>query len=217
MALQVWLPLNGTLENKGLSNVTVTNGGATVDNNGKIGKCYYFNGSNYLTFSSPISLSSDCSICCWLDLTNITAVQYFITFSGGGGIRYSGGDNNFLFYIGSSSLNWTYTKVNRFVHVAFVRKSNSVNLYIDGIQIGNAKTSNDAISCTGIGKRDDGYYLNGKMNDLRIYDHALSAKEVKEISKGLILHYKLDGNDIGITIPRNGGLIPDGVELYDYI
>lgn len=47
MALRVWLPLNGTLENKGISNVTVTNNNVTIDNNGKIGKCYYFNGSSY--------------------------------------------------------------------------------------------------------------------------------------------------------------------------
>jgi hypothetical protein len=30
------------------------------------------------------------------------------------------------------------------------------------------------------------------MNDFRIYDHALSTKEVEEIAKGLVLHYKLD-------------------------
>ena len=42
MSLQIWLPLNGDLHNQGLSNLTVTNNGATVNNSGKIGKCYYF-------------------------------------------------------------------------------------------------------------------------------------------------------------------------------
>ena len=32
---------------------------------------------------------------------------------------------------------------------------------------------------------------NGLVNDIRIYDHALSPREIKEISKGLILHYPL--------------------------
>ena len=46
MALQIWLPLNGNLDNNGLSNITVTNYGATVDDNGKIGKCYSFDGTD---------------------------------------------------------------------------------------------------------------------------------------------------------------------------
>jgi hypothetical protein len=39
MALRVWLPLNGNLENKGLSNIKLTSGTAVYLDNGKIGKC----------------------------------------------------------------------------------------------------------------------------------------------------------------------------------
>lgn len=49
------------------------------------------------------------------------------------------------------------------------------------------------------------YKLNGAINDVRIYDHCLSDKEVEEIAKGLILHYKL--NDI---ITSNTNLIYNG-------
>ena len=53
MALQVWLPLNGNLNNQGLSNITVTNVGATVNAAGKIGNCYSFDGTDdYLTLSN---------------------------------------------------------------------------------------------------------------------------------------------------------------------
>ena len=47
MSLRVWLPLNGTLDNQGLDNIAVTlSGGIAVENNGKIGKCYNFAGTN---------------------------------------------------------------------------------------------------------------------------------------------------------------------------
>ena len=47
MSLRVWLPLNGTLDNQGLDNITTTlSGGIAIDNSGKIGKCYNFDGTN---------------------------------------------------------------------------------------------------------------------------------------------------------------------------
>jgi hypothetical protein len=36
------------------------------------------------------------------------------------------------------------------------------------------------------------YYAYHSLNDVRIYDHALSVAEVKELAKGLVCHYKLD-------------------------
>jgi len=48
---------------------------------------------------------------------------------------------------------------------------------------------------------------NGLVNDIRIYDHALSPREIKEISKGLVLHYPLSmpGNENLITKLYSGG------------
>ena len=40
------------------------------------------------------------------------------------------------------------------------------------------------------------------MQDVRIYDHCLSAAEVREISQGLVLHYKLDGFQGGLGNPN---------------
>lgn len=41
-----------------------------------------------------------------------------------------------------------------------------------------------------------GYKLHGSLNDVRIYNHCLSPREVKELSRGLVAHYKLDSESI---------------------
>ena len=78
MSLQVWLPLNGNLNNQGLSDITITNNGATIDAAGKIGSCYYFDGSGYMdtTYSTAIG-TSDFSISMWVKIPTLTSGTYY--------------------------------------------------------------------------------------------------------------------------------------------
>ena len=233
MALQVWLPLNGTLENKGLSNVTVTNNGATVDNNGKIGKCYSFDGNDdYIAFSGNFfrgGTSYPFSICMWVYQNDTNRAILFGDYNLSGTLNFNielraATNPNIRFYWeGSPDLDLGTLPVSQWVHLCITYDGTTLKHYNNGTLVNSVTTSlSNKIKSSGdfyIGRdsRTGATALAGKVNDVRLYDHALSPKEVKEINKGLILHYKLDGNDIGITIPRNGDLIPDGVELYEYL
>lgn len=65
------MPLDGTLENKGLSQVTATNSGATVNTAGKIGSCYQFSTSNSGKLNLPadeFKTYSEISVALWLKI-----------------------------------------------------------------------------------------------------------------------------------------------------
>lgn len=72
MALRVWLPLNGTLENKGISNLQFTNEGATVNTAGKIGSCYTFNNNRiYANVATDFTsqFNTEASLSIWIKLS----------------------------------------------------------------------------------------------------------------------------------------------------
>ena len=63
------MPLNRDLRNQGVSSATVTNSGATLNDSGKIGKCYSFTTNNYLTFNDvPFTKLTNCSVSFWFYL-----------------------------------------------------------------------------------------------------------------------------------------------------
>lgn len=215
MSLQVWLPLNGDLRNQGISDVTVTNNDATINTSGKIGSCYEFNGSGYLkesTYDWTNFNTSTFSLCCWYKEPSPVAsgnsqIICVGTSSGWNNIRFgllrrtSNGYPMFSVSNGSSAIQYNFT-ANSFTldtwnHIAITYDNGHIIMYLNG-QFHKEMTTTivptlNSSQHLGIGGASNGAEkLTGFLNDVRIYDHCLSDKEIEEIAKGLVLHYKLD-------------------------
>ena len=238
MGLQVWLPLNGNLVNQGLTDVTVTNNGATIDNNGKIGKCYSFDGNDdfisiscsdlYNTFSGG---SQPFSIAFWVYHADTSRAVIFGDFGLSGTINFNieltsdahrvrfywnGGTPDKIFNTNSS------VGINTWTHIVLVYDGNEICIYKNGVQQSDkysgtlaAKSKTSGVFYLGRDQRTGATALNGNLNDFRIYDHALSPREVKQVSAALVLHYPLampggeniianTSHEIACTYPASG-------------
>lgn len=223
MALQVWLPLNGDLHNQGLKKVTITSNGVTVDNNGKIGKCYSFDGTDDRILIENFDIGNVWSYGCW--------VYSPISSRGWEGIiilNNNGGDADmqlgfYTYPTGNriqstangqynSSISFTYGQWN---HLFATFDGINLKTYINGVLVNTKEITNTLLSRTNlaIGARYKGSntydcYFNGKINDVRIYDNVLSAKEIKKLSQALVLHYPL--NNVGV---EEANILPNSNDL----
>lgn len=220
MALQVWLPLNGNLNNNGLNNgYTITNTG-TVDASGKIGPCYSYSNTYTMLQQSPISGLGCFSVACWVYL--ISTTHNIFTFENDSWWQFVLYNNTLGIRDPVSGL--TGTRIDKsittipqttWVHLAFVYNFGTVMFYQNGVlkdtlvyHEGATMNTHDTLCIGADVKNGVNYYPgNCKINDFRVYDHCLTQQEIKEISKGLVLHYPL--NSTSSTI------LPAGIELYD--
>ena len=216
MSLRLWLPLRGDLTNNGLdewvsglTDVSIAQANCTVDTNGKIGSCYSFNGSNsYIDINDinfPTIISGDFSICMWV-YNNDDGGRSILFGNYGleGGFDFSIeklATNAVRFYWNNSpDINLASTlPATEWTHLTITRKGNTVKCYINGslTKTSTATLNGSPVSTMtrfrlGCDARTGTTVLNGKLNDFRLYDHELSAKEVKEISQALIQHFPLN-------------------------
>ena len=219
MSLQVWLPLLGNLENHGVSDITVSNNGATVNANGKIGSCYYFNGSSqWLEYSKTVGdlYSGDFSYAIWLKPTDKTRGIIFSEYSSAGAsnvaFELTASLQVRLYWNGSPDIyatNCTLTQ-DVWTHVAITRSGNVAKFYINGVltyTYSGTLTNKTSTACIRMGDDYRGgtsVSYQGYMNDARLYNHCLSDKEVKEISRALVGHYKLNDRFNSYTEVVNG-------------
>ncbi len=205
MSLIHWWPLNGNLNDYGTNSITLTNYNCTINDSGKIGKCYKLDGYLYNDNFTDLS-SGSFSITYWVKyisypdwneyiicINNSASDDYLIQI----GIQGEGTAD----VIGHLCVDQIRSGVdlerNKWYHIAYVYDGTAGKLYVDGTLVKSYTglfINRTAVHLTINGRY--GYrpttWGQSYLNDVRIYNHALSAKEVKEISKGLVLHYDFE-------------------------
>lgn len=217
MSLRVWLPFtDGTLRQQGLSNETATSGGTiNLTNTGKLGKCATFgSAAGGITIpASTMTSFTNCSVAFWLKI-NGWGSSYDTYFQAGTG---STPWNNYIFGFlrnntnsticftisnGSSASNTNYLtsalSINTWYHIVLTYETGKCKIYLNGVLDHEYSTTIvpafDKITKITLGRcnNDSSYQTQCSINDFRVYDHCLSPMEVKELAKGLVLHYPLN-------------------------
>lgn len=205
MGLQVWLPLNNSLDNQGLDS-TRFSGTSVTYSAGKIGYCASgtISGTSTTLFSTHgfsyslwWNISDGDSYTITIPITNngtedtltFTKMDYTSHYA----IKlYCNNNNPQMLWIRDnrySSGIWELGKWHHFtVKVVNSDSGIQVLIYVDGAL--NATYNSSSYNFT---LRPGTIQIKGsaKVNDFRLFNHPLSIKEIEELSKGLILHYPL--------------------------
>lgn len=176
------------------------NGGIKLIDEGKVGKCYEFNGQNaYVDLERVIQ--DDFTLMAWIK-TDQPGVQLGNQGYQGSGLIWSdvgGVANDFIlavlgtklsFFCGNPDLSVNSDKdvvTGDWVHVAGVRSATDqkISIYIDGnfensIDHANKGSLNAQPRLHIGGNTLDSRYYNGLMDEVKIYDSALAEDDIKE-------------------------------------
>lgn len=173
---------------------------------GKLGKAGSFNGSDSGVATSDFRalFRNEISVSMWVKFIDDSRGILFGNWDGssGFGLEKAIGYKLRFWYNGNPDFNTAnnVVSVNTWHHVTFIRsvKDSMILIYVDGKNAGSTTNigtwSNAGLNSFYIGRdsRTGSTVVNGLIDDVRIYDHALSEREVRDLSQGLVLHYTFD-------------------------
>ncbi len=214
MSLQVWLPfIDSPAKNLGAYYTNITNNNVALTTGGKIANnCADFSTGDYIKLNNTSQLFNNntkaISLAFWFKTTVNDNMCFFCDRTAtGNGLALFKLKTEFRFDTANSSYHTTFNcdgTYPEWTHFCFTWDGIVKRMYVDGTliasknsqvaleQVGNnimigASVSNTNADITSIANQ-----LLGQLADYRIYDHALSALEVKELSKALVIHYTFD-------------------------
>ena len=217
MSLLAWYPLIANGNNQGLDGVNLTLRGSVPFTAGKLG-----NAANSYHKAGGYKLADKFSWTCWVKLTTTesTAQQFILSEGrdvGSIGVNLRCNQSGLIFLTSTAgTINIGTVTKDTWHHVAItVNSDDKIRTYLDGAESGTAIAFKELDYAQSdnvfvIGKMSYGYggattYFPfcGQVQDVRVYDHVLSKKEIKELSKGLVMHLPLDWSGNTNILPDN--------------
>lgn len=185
-----------------LDNAEITTSGSVTYNSGAIGNAAYFSNNAYATLDEGIVSSlGDFTISVWAKPDSVVTWSRIFDF-GTGTDKYmfltpSNGEKTvFAITTGGSSSEQKITveipfSAEKWTHIAITKSGNTAIMYADGVEIGRNESMTLSPSDLGVtnlnyiakSQYNDPYFTGG-IDDLRIYDYALSADDVSQLALG---------------------------------
>ena len=183
-----------TIADQSINSNTGTFGTSPADptwTNGKFGKALSFDGDDdYVNCGSESSLdlTSEFTLETWVKTPDATKANY-VVLATKGVWRYMIGYNvndNFIAYVNNSdslSSTWGSAKDNEWQHLLWTHSASEDKIYIDGVlnKMGDLPDPvSDPSSILTIGGHTTSYSFDGDIDEVRIYNRALSSREISE-------------------------------------
>ncbi|MBU6157393.1 MAG: T9SS type A sorting domain-containing protein [Bacteroidetes bacterium] len=220
-----WWPFNGNAndESGNGNNGTVNGATLTSDRFGISGRAYFFNGvDNLISIPNSNSLNitgKQISISLWINSNNDLNDDKYKGISKGGYLAGSGyefifrngGDNGTMQFTAGGPGYYAYGTTNyninaessKWFHTAAVLNNGKISIYINGVLYSEYAVGFSSLLSNNspllIGTRDPANnligYLKGKLDDIAIWNRALSEQEIKNLYNGNICFQNVSVTD----------------------
>jgi concanavalin A-like lectin/glucanase superfamily protein len=169
------------------NNGTVNGATLTTDRHGNTNSAYSFNGSSNYIGLPTISIPSSISVTAWVYSTNFNQSGFVIgkepvnseweLFFESNLLKWRGGSTTSVNCTNVSNSNWHF--------VAATETGTTAIVYEDGTQCatGTVTAIANSSGTLDIGRYNGGYYFNGSIDKVRVYNRVLSAAEVAALYK----------------------------------
>jgi len=192
-----WWPFNGNANDEsGNGNHGTVNGATlTADRNGKVNSAYDFDGVDDNIISKRMYYK-DFSVSLWTQINNLVQYTPFIDAYPEFWEFVSDSEGKYLDFV-TWQIDGTYKdfitnyliETKKWLHFSIVKKDKNLKIFVNGNLIKDVnniiiKTVNNGNYLFGNSHSGSDQWLNGKLDDIAIYNRALSDQEVKQLYEG---------------------------------